>query len=58
MQFQINNGKIAAIQRNLSEGKIKHIVLGMVYSVYLRKPSYVPLHSCIGNWTRKQTPPF
>lgn len=57
MQFQINNGKTTEIQRNLSEGKINHIVLGMVYSVYLRKP-YVPLHSCIGNWTTKQTPPF
>lgn len=60
MQFQINNGKISATQRNLSylKGKIKHVVLGLVYTVYLGKLSYVPLHGCIGNWTRKETHPF
>lgn len=42
---------------NISENKIKPIVLGVVYAVYLRMP-FVPLHSCIGNWTRKETHSF
>jgi len=42
----------------LLEGKIKHFVLGMAYTLHLSKPSYVPLHGCIGNRTRKQTHPF